>query len=328
MSQTNQTRIPSKEDFAHVGRGLLMGAADIIPGVSGGTVALIVGIYQRLVTSVSHFDGTLIGHVLQRRWRAAAEHVNLRFLAALGIGIGCGVVALGSVMHSLLEHQRQFTLAAFFGLIAASCWLVARYVRRWSAGTIVAVIVGTVFAYWLVQQETLNHPPDSLWYVFACGVIAICAMILPGISGSFILVILGKYHEITGIIKEAAHLQITGHDVATVAVFGSGCIVGLIGFAKVLKWLLWHHHDLTMASLCGFMAGSLVKIWPFQRDLTPEVTELKHKRFELIGLSELALDQRFWVTIGIAMIATGLVLLLDRISRHTSADGNPSTTIT
>ena len=291
-----------------------MGAADIIPGVSGGTVALIVGIYERLVTAISHCDGTFVGHLTHRRWRAAAAHIDLRFLVFLGLGIGCGAVALGAVMHTLLEDYRQFTLAAFFGLIGASCWLVAKLVGQWRVGEVIAAIAGAAFALWLVQQEALNHPPDALWYVFLCGVIAICAMILPGISGSFILVILGKYHDVTGIIKSALHLDVTSRDVVTVIVFALGCAVGLIGFAKFLKWLLHRHHAVTMATLCGFMAGSLLKIWPFQRDLTPEIVELKHKRFALMNLAELPIDGRFWLTLVVAGLAVVLVLALDRLS--------------
>ena len=177
-----------------------------------------------------------------------------------------------------------------------------------------AAIAGAAFALWLVQQEALNHPPDALWYVFLCGVIAICAMILPGISGSFILVILGKYHDVTGIIKSALHLDVTSRDVVTVIVFALGCAVGLIGFAKFLKWLLHRHHAVTMATLCGFMAGSLLKIWPFQRDLTPEIVELKHKRFALMNLAELPIDGRFWLTLVVAGLAVVLVLALDRLS--------------
>jgi len=291
-----------------------MGAADIIPGVSGGTVALIVGIYERLVTAISHCDGTLVGHLTHRRWRAAAGHIDLRFLVFLGLGIGCGAVALGVVMHTLLEDYRQFTLAAFFGLIGASCWLVARLVGRWRGCEVIAAIAGAASALWLVQQEALNHPPDALWYVFLCGVIAICAMILPGISGSFILVILGKYHDITGIIKSALQLEVTSRDVATVIVFALGCAVGLISFARFLKWLLSRHHAVTMATLCGFMAGSLLKIWPFQRDLTPEIVELKSKRFALMNLAELPVDGRFWLTLVVAGLAAVLVLALDRLS--------------
>ncbi|MCA9098495.1 MAG: DUF368 domain-containing protein, partial [Planctomycetaceae bacterium] len=233
------------------GRGLLMGGADIIPGVSGGTVALILGIYERLVTAISRVDGQFFRLLSQRNWRGAVNHLDLGFVIPLGIGILSGVVALGSVMHTLLEDYHQYTLAAFFGLIAASVYLVAKLVPHWKPLELVLTLVGALFAFWIVSRPALAHPPDAMWYVFLCGVLGICAMILPGISGAFILLILGKYHDLTGIIKEVLHLKISISAITTVAVFGTGCLVGLLSFAKLLRWLLHHHGSATMATLCG-----------------------------------------------------------------------------
>ncbi len=305
---------PLRTDLTHLARGLLMGAADIIPGVSGGTVALILGIYNRLVTAISHVDGTFVGHLRQRRWQSAADHIDLRFLLALGGGIAVGVISLGSVMHWLLEEQRQYTLAAFFGLIAASSFLVARLIQRWSAGVVALLLAGAAVALGVVRQPAFTHPPDALWYVFLCGVLGICAMILPGISGAFILLILGKYHDITGIIKETLKLHITADNMATVAVFAAGCVIGLVSFAKVLRWLLARHESQTMAVLCGFMLGSLWKIWPFQIDLTPQEPKFKLKQFEHLSLSEVPCDARFWLTMGVLAGAAIFVLVLDRVS--------------
>lgn len=216
-------------------------------------------------------------------------------------------------MHTLLEDYRQFTMAAFFGMIGASCFLVAKLVQRWGMLEAVLVFVGAIFALWLVTQPALSHPPDALWYVFLCGAIAICAMILPGISGSFILLILGKYHEITGVIKQALKLKLTVESVLMVATFACGCLIGLISFAKLLKWLLANHAAKTMATLCGFMIGSLYKIWPFQVDVTPEIEEFKHKQFEHLAMNEISLDAHFAITIGVMLFAAVLVLLLDRL---------------
>ncbi len=299
-----------------------MGAADIIPGVSGGTVALILGIYNRLVTAISHVDTTFFGHLRGRQWQAAARHIDLRFLLALGCGIATGILALGSAMHWLLEHRLQYTLAAFFGLIAASSLLVGRMIERWTPATIGLLAGGVLLALWIVTQPALQHPPEALWYVFVCGVVGICAMILPGISGAFILLILGKYHDITGIIKDTLKLHITTHNVLTVLVFVCGCAIGLILFSKCLRWLLARHESQTMAVLCGFMLGSLWRIWPFQRDLTPEVAEFKYKQFEHVPLGELSLDGRFWITLTIGIAAAAAVLLLDRLT-HVSAHVPP-----
>ncbi len=306
-------KIPSTDDLAQFGRGVLMGGADVIPGVSGGTVALILGIYERLVNAISHADPTLLSYVAQRKIREASNHIDLRFLIPLGMGILVGVMALGSVMHTLLEDYRQYTMAAFFGMIGASCFLVAKLVKRWRPLEYALLVSGAVFAVWLVSQPALANPPDALWYVFLCGAIAICAMILPGISGSFILLILGKYHEITGIIKEVIKLKLSAESITLVFTFACGCLVGLISFAKLLRWLLAGHAAQTMSLLCGFMIGSLYKIWPFQIDTTPEVEEFKHKVFEIVPVSKIELNGSFALTLLIAIVAAGCVFGLDRL---------------
>ncbi len=308
-----KNRIPSTADLAQIGRGVLMGGADVIPGVSGGTVALILGIYERLIVAISHLDPTFVSLVAQRKISDASKRIDLRFIVPLGVGILVGVAALGSVMHTLLEDYRQYTMAAFFGMIGASCYLIAKLVERWRSQEIGLLIAGVAFAVWLVNQPAFADPPDALWYIFLCGAVAICAMILPGISGAFILLILGKYHEITGIIKEVLKLKLTLDSIALVITFVCGCLVGLISFAKFLRWLLANHASQTMAVLCGFMIGSLCKIWPFQIDTTPEVEEFKHKVFKMISLSEISIDGSFAITIGVAIAAAIAVLLLDRL---------------
>ncbi len=306
-------RIPSPADLAQIGRGVLMGGADVIPGVSGGTVALILGIYERLIAAISHLDPTFLSLVAQRKISDASQRIDLRFLVPLGVGILVGIVALGSVMHTLLEDYRQYTMAAFFGMIGASCYLVAKLVGRWRSQEIGLLIAGVAFAVWLVSQPVFADPPDALWYIFLCGAVAICAMILPGISGAFILMILGKYYEITGIIKEVLKLKISLESMTLVVTFACGCLVGLISFAKFLRWLLAKYASQTMAVLCGFMIGSLCKIWPFQIDTTPEIEEFKHKVFKIIALSEISIDGQFAITIGVAIVAAIAVLLLDRL---------------
>lgn len=292
-------------DLVQIARGILMGGADVIPGVSGGTVALILGIYTRLVTAISRLDSHFLGHLTHGRWRAAWKYADLRWLCVLLTGIAIGVALLGSVMHHLLEEYRQFTLAAFFGLIAASSLLVGRMIHPFRVPSVALIAAGGAFAFWLVQLPGLSQPPEGLPYVFLCGVISICAMILPGISGSFVLLILGKYQEVTGIIKDAVHLRAGLDDLVTAVVFAAGCLVGLLSFSRFLRWLLARHQAATMSVLCGFMIGSLVRIWPFQRAVPGS------ESFENLPLSEIAVDGRFWGTLVIAVIAAGLVFVLD-----------------
>lgn len=297
----------------NVGRGVLMGGADIIPGVSGGTVALILGIYEHLVGSFSRFDLTFLNHVRRRELTAAAQHVDLGFLATLFLGIGIGIVGLGSVMHYLLEEQTQYTFGAFFGLILASSWHVARLIERWDPVEAACLTVGGVGAFFLVSLPVFQDPPDSTWYIFACGCVSICAMILPGISGAFILLILSAYDTITGRLRALISGDFALDGLEVLGAFAAGAGLGLLGFSKFLHWLLKHYEQATLAVLCGFMLGSLRKIWPFKDDLTPQITEFKRKEFRNEWPDFTAGD--VWITILLAVIAFGLVLLLERFGR-------------
>ena len=326
--------------------GLAMGAADIVPGVSGGTVALILGIYERLVTAISRFDGTTLQLVLKRRIGDAARRIDLVFLMTLGAGIGVGVVGLASVMNELLtgDSTRPGTLAAFFGLILASAVLVARMALEQRATSkvpaplvVAAVLVGAVFAFWLTGLSASGAGDPSLIYVFVSGAIAISAMILPGISGAFILVLLGMYVHVTGILKRLPRLDVTTQDVITVAVFCLGCGIGLLLFSRLLRFLLSRHAATTLAVLCGFMLGSLRKIWPFQRDVTlerldqaglsaeevselrahPELLaemEMKHRVFE--NRLPDVIDGQVLTIAGIAVAAAVFVIVVDAIVRR------------
>lgn len=291
-----------------------MGGADIIPGVSGGTVALILGIYERLVSGISHFDRTLLGHVRARKWTAAAQHVDLRFLVSLGLGIATGILGLASLMHHLLEHHRQYTFAVFTGLILASSLLVARTVPNWSHKNWLMMIGGTAFAYWLVGLPLLNDPPDGNAYLFVCGMIGICAMILPGISGAFLLLILGKYTEITGMLKACLHGDFSVSTLLSLSIFSVGMAVGLLSFSKLLRWLLSKYSATTMTVLCGFMIGSIRKLWPFKHDLTPLETKFKLKRFENEWPAEF--DQTVAICLVLAVVAAACVWGLDRVTGH------------
>lgn len=282
---------PRPVDFAHVLQGFLMGSADIVPGVSGGTVALVLGIYQRLVAAISRFDGKLLQMIAARQWSDAAARVDLRFLVALGLGILMGVASLATLMNYLLDHQRSYTLAVFFGLIVASSVVVARMIRpgstRHAGACVGSGAVAALFAFWFVNLKQLESPPVGLTYFFFCGAIAICAMILPGVSGAFLLLILGAYDDVTDAIRSIVHFDAAVDDVALLGVFACGCAVGLVGFSKLLRRLLEHAHAVTMAVLCGFMIGSLWKLWPFQRALNPK-EELKHRIYVNVAPSDAA----------------------------------------
>ena len=302
----------SQDDAKQVGRGFLMGGADIIPGVSGGTMALILNIYQRLVSAISRFDLTLLLMLKKKRWKMAAEYVDFRFLLFLGIGVVVGIGSLASLMHYLLHEHAQPTTAVFFGLIAASSIIVARMIPKWTFQEFILAVIGAVVAYLVVGLPLLTNPPDAKWYLLASGFVAICAMILPGISGAFILLILGKYTDITGMIKQFLKFDWSVDLFLSLTVFSVGCLCGLIGFSKLLKWLLERHETQMLAVLCGLMIGSLRKIWPFKIDLTPDVEELKLKQFVNTWPTEWTSET--WLAIGLAVVAFVAVMILDRVT--------------
>jgi putative membrane protein len=239
-------------------KGVAMGAADVVPGVSGGTVAFITGIYDELLRSIASVPAAM-GLFLRGRIVEAWKAANATFLLILLLGIMTSVVSLARVITYLLAEHPIPVWSFFFGLILVSTHLVVREVQRWNGSRVFSLLLGVAFAYWITVASPLQlgHDPLSL---FLAGAIAICAMILPGISGSFILVLLGLYSFVLTAVK--------GLDITVLLIFASGCLVGLVSFAGILRWLLVRWRDLTLTFLTGLMIGSLNKIWPWKQTLT------------------------------------------------------------
>lgn len=236
-----------------------MGAADVVPGVSGGTMAFIVGIYEELIGSIRAVGTTNFWRPLSRgRIKEAAAAINLKFLLAVLAGILIAIVSLARLLEHLLETQPVYIWSFFFGLVLASVFVVARRIERWKVSTWVLVLLAAAAAWVLVGLVPLQTP-DAWWFFFLSGALAICAMILPGISGAFILLLLGKYREVLAAVN--------ARDLVTIGWVGLGAILGLVLFARVLAWLFRHYHDLTVAALTGLMLGSLRKIWPWKVDI-------------------------------------------------------------
>lgn len=245
-------------------RGILMGIADSIPGVSGGTVAMIVGIYERLITAISSFDTEFLSLLFHGKVMKALKHVDFGFLATLLLGIGTGLGAFSIIMHDLLANHLPVTFAAFMGMILASVIILFRKIQRKDTACGIAIVIGAVLAYYVTSLPQLAGQDGNLLYIFICGLIAICAMILPGISGSYILLILGEYAPIIARVKNLAQLKTSFADLLTLCVFACGCVIGLLAFSRVLKFLLKYHHSITLSVLTGFMLGSIRCLWPFQ----------------------------------------------------------------
>jgi putative membrane protein len=236
-------------------KGLAMGAADVVPGVSGGTIAFISGIYEELIDSIARIDHNAVKLLFKSGPVAFWKHVNGTFFLFLLGGIGTAIVSLAPVITWLLKNQPILIWSFFFGLVLASIWLVIKQVKQWNTGRYAAFGVGAVIAYGITILP-MTAGADSLPYLFVSGMIAICAMILPGISGSFILVLMGSYSAVLGAIEDK--------NLTIIAVFGTGAVLGLLSFSHALKWLFARYHDLTVALLSGFLLGSLNKVWPWK----------------------------------------------------------------
>ena len=306
-----------KEYGALVLKGMAMGASDVVPGVSGGTMAFILGIYQELIGSIKDVaNPDLIKALFSLNFKKIFEIINWQFLIAVAMGIGIAIVSLAGILEYLLENQPVFLWSFFFGLVLASIIMVQKQVNSWGPGPIIAVVLGTVGAYWLVGRVPAETP-NTWWFLMLSGMIAICAMILPGISGSFILVLMGKYQTVLGAVND--------RDIMTLLFIAIGAVIGLVTFAQILSYLFKNYNDLTVAVLIGLMIGSLRKIWPWKDDLDwvrdaageilmrdghPIVT----KQANYLPSMAVEGSQEIMFAIGLAVIGFVLIIVLERLS--------------
>lgn len=249
------------KDYLVIGlKGMAMGAADVVPGVSGGTIAFISGIYEELLSSISNINLDLFKTLKDEGFKSAWKKLNGNFLLALFAGIFISVVSLAKAIKYLLENEPILLWSFFFGLVLASIIYIAKQIKKWNFIASLVLIIGVFTAYYITTLNPLVGENSSLLFMFIAGALAICAMILPGVSGAFILVLLGAYKPILSAVSEK--------DLKTIAVVGLGAIVGLLSFSKILKWLFNHYKDYTLAVLTGFIIGSLNKIWPWKETIT------------------------------------------------------------
>ena len=290
-------------------KGMAMGIAEVIPGVSGGTIAFITGIYERLLNAIKSFSPSLFGVLKEEGIKGAWEKIDGTFLVALFAGM---IVSLASLVHLitwLLENYPVLLWAFFFGLIVGSAVFVGRQLSQWNITSIAALIIGTAIAYYITIVSPAS-PNEALWFVFLSGAIAISAMILPGLSGSFILLLMGMYSYIFGAIKAL--------DFAIIGVFGLGCVVGILSFSHVLSWTFKHYRDVTLAFLTGLMIGSLNKVWPWRNVLEMRI----NSHGEEVPFRELSvLPSNFvgepYLLGALALMIVGFVVvfLLERVSK-------------
>ncbi len=301
----------AKEAIILTIKGLCMGTADVIPGVSGGTIALIMGIYEDLLLAINSIDISMLKKLLKFNIKDALSKVHLRFLFFLLLGIGIAILSLARIMNYLLHNQPVMTWSLFLGLIAASIFIVGKKVKNWRWSPTISFLTGVTAAWFIVGLIPVSTP-EELWFIFLSGFIAICAMILPGLSGAFLLLILGKYEFITRTLKN----PFIFNNLVVIIVFCSGCVVGLLGFSRILNYLLKKWHNLTLAFLTGLMAGSMRKIWPWKEKL--EAVVISGKQYVLREQNVLPKEFNIGLLLAIGLIIIGfvVVVILERLSRE------------
>ena len=293
-------------------KGVCMGSADVIPGVSGGTIALITGIYEDLIGALRSIDARVVQMLLAFDLKSILARVHVRFLLVLFLGIVTAIISLARLMNFLLHHHPVPTWSLFFGLIVASVLIVGKQVTGWK-GKAGFCFIGGIIAGSIIVNLIPISTPESLWFIFLCGFVAICAMILPGISGAFILLILGKYEFITGTLKNPFILQ----NMIIIFVFCLGCLIGLMSFSRVLNFLLSKYHNLTLAFLAGLITGSLQKIWPWKQVIETQI--IRGKEHVIWGHPILpnTLDQEFVMAMIMAIVGFVAVWFIERMSKGT-----------
>lgn len=237
-------------------KGALMGAANVIPGVSGGTMALLTGIFERLINAIKAFDMTALKLACRFRFRELAGHVDMKFLFPVGLGIATSILTFARLLDYLFEHQAIHVWSFFFGLILASVYFVGKTVGRWRAPVVALFLLGAAVAGSLTFMEPAAENA-SIPYLLLCGAVAMCAMILPGISGSYVLLLMGNYQLV--MIDAVSHFRLD-----IIIPVGIGAVAGLAAFARLLVWIFAKFRDQTIALLTGFIFGSLIIIWPWK----------------------------------------------------------------
>ncbi|MDE5421571.1 DUF368 domain-containing protein [Ancylomarina sp. DW003] len=293
-------------------KGMGMGAADVVPGVSGGTIAFITGIYEELINSIKSVNLNTIKLLLNFKLTDFWKAVNGNFLLSIVLGIGISFVSLAKLIKYLLEQHPILIWSFFFGLIVASALVIARKITEWKIRSIIAMLIGIGIAY-MVTVVTPAETTNAYWFLFLSGALAICAMILPGISGAFILLLLGKYEFVLS--------ALSNFKFDVIAVVGVGAAVGLLSFSNLLSWLLKKYHNMTIALLSGFMIGSLNKVWPWKETIS---TFTDRHGVEKALVQENILPQTFEnltgqgsnlaLAVGLAFIGFFLIIIMDKYS--------------
>lgn len=292
-------------------KGMGMGAANVIPGVSGGTIALITGIFERLINSIKSFNLTALKLFFTGKWKAFAEHVDLKFLVAVFLGIAAAILSVAKLFKFLFENYPVYIWAFFFGLIIASIYYVGRTVNKWSLGSILFFAIGTGIAL-LIAFGTPAQENHNFLYLILCGVVGTCSMILPGLSGSYVLLLMGNYEYV---MIDAVNMLTTSpwEGIKILIPVVIGAVIGLLAFAHLLSWIFKNFHDQTVALLTGFILGSTPIIWPWKHAIT---NALKDGTEKVVGYQWQwpAINTEFFIALVIMLLGAAIIIVTEQLA--------------
>jgi putative membrane protein len=309
-----------KEYFLLYLKGMAMGAADVVPGVSGGTIAFITGIYERLLGAIKSFDLQAAKLFMSFRFAEFAKHTDFKFLISILLGIATSVLSLAKLFHFLLEQYPVLTMAFFFGLILATVFVVGKEIKNWQPLSILNFVIGVSLAI-TVAFLSPQSENSNVFYLFLCGTIAICSMILPGVSGSFVLLIMGNYFLVIGIIsglnKQVKELDFMAlyESFLVLLPFALGAIVGLLSFSRVLSWLFERYKTGTLAVLTGFILGSLSIIYPWKEAIKETRMIAGVDKTKIVNYTYYLpeIDTHFFIALGIMLLGVLVVLGIESL---------------
>ena len=294
-----------REHIAHFLKGFAMGVANVIPGVSGGTIALLTGIFERLINALKSFDVEAVRLLLKFKFKEFAQHVDFGFLVAVFLGVGVSIISVAKLLEFLFQSYPVYVWSFFFGLILVSVWFVGKSIGKIDVPAIISFAAGAVVAFGLSVMNPATEN-TAFWYLIICGAVAICSMILPGLSGSFVLILMGNYQLI--MIYAVSHF-----DMGIIIPVGIGVVVGLLAFSHFLSWLLSRYARQTMAVLTGFIFGSLGTIWPWKNPvyLMQDGVEVLKNGKPIIQSYQMYFPQEFSVEVVVAILLmiAGMVAL-------------------
>ena len=284
-------------------KGVAMGAANVIPGVSGGTVAFITGIFERLIAAIKAIDLAALRLFFTGKWKSFAEKIDLAFLFWIFLGVGVSIFSLAKGLEWALLNQEILTLALFFGLILASILGIGKEIKKYDTITTLSATIGCLIAI-VIAFLPPAQPNAAIWYVFLCGIVAVCSMILPGLSGSYILLLMGNYALVLSAIYRL--------DFGILIPLLLGAVVGLVFFSRLLSWLFQKNQNATVSLLTGFVTGSLLIIWPWKK----EIFALFEGKEKVVGYDWYfpSIDGHFFMALGLCLIGFLLVWWLGRFS--------------